>query len=151
MKIQTTTLLLILFTFSQTYCQTDTIQPAPASNLRDTAHYCTIYVYRQRNMVGSLAGYNLHLNDSVICRVKNNSKYAVRIYHEGIAKIWAKTEKKADVTIKLEFGKSYYLRCGLTMGLIAARPLVELVIPEQGKLDYDAVEGRKNDKTESDN
>lgn len=47
------------------------------------APYATLYVYRPRNFVGSMDSYNLHEADSVICRVKNNSKYIVRLYREG--------------------------------------------------------------------
>jgi len=49
----------------------------------DTSQYATLFVYRKRDFVGSAVSYNLHQSDSIICRIKNNSKYVVRIYKEG--------------------------------------------------------------------
>src|SRR6266542_932422 len=109
------------------------------------AHYATLYVYRVRNFVGSMVGYKLHVNDSDVCKIKNNSKYAIKLYKEGITEIWAKTEKKASVKIDVKFGKEYYVRCGLTTGIFAGRPQLNMIAPEQGKLDFDNVEGRDND------
>jgi hypothetical protein len=110
-----------------------------------SAPYATLYVYRPRNFVGSLESYNLHEADSIICRVKNNSKYIIRLYQEGPAEIWAKTEKKVSVKINVVFGKEYFLKCGLKGGIMTGRPEMELVYPEQGKLDFENVEGREKD------
>lgn len=112
--------------------------------------YATLHVYRQKNFVGSMISYNLSVNDSTVCRVKNNSKYIIRLYKEGETELTAKTEKKSAVRINVEFGKEYYLKCGVKTGIMAGRPQLELIYPEQGKLDFQNVEGR-NKESEKEN
>jgi hypothetical protein len=107
--------------------------------------YATLYVYRPKDFVGSAISYNLHAGDSEICKVKNNSKYAIHLFKEGELELWAKTEKRESVKIDVKFGKKYYLKCGLKEGILEGRPVFELVIPEQGELDFANVKGRKDE------
>jgi hypothetical protein len=111
--------------------------------------FATLHVYRPRNFVGSAISYNLHAGDSEICKVKNNSKYTIHLFKEGELELWAKTEKRESVNIDVKFGKEYYLKCGLKEGIIEGRPVLELVIPEQGELDFANVKGRKDEKDEA--
>lgn len=107
--------------------------------------YATLYAYREKSLVGSLIGYNLSVGDSVVCRIKNNSKYIIKLYKQGPVEISAKTEKKTSVKLNVEFGKEYYLKCSIKTGIMEGRPQLELVYPEQGKLDFQNVEGRNKD------
>jgi len=128
-------------------------QPDSTHNIKpggDSKSYATLYVYRQKSFVGSMISYNLSVNDSTICRMKNNSKYIIRLYKEGETELTAKTEKKSSVRINVEFGKEYYLKCGVKTGIMAGRPQLELIDPEQGKLDFQNVEGR-NKESEKEN
>ena len=113
----------------------------------DTSKYALLYVYRPALLTGSLVGFNLHLtnsavNDSVIGRAKNNSKFVVKLYQEGKTQIYAQTESKRFVNIDVKFGKKYYLKCEIAMGLFVGRPKLDLTYPEQGDLDYENVVGR---------
>jgi hypothetical protein len=123
-------------------------QPASPNPVHDSTKYATLYVYRERNMMGSMVGYDLHEDDSVICRVKNNSKFIIKLYKEGPTEIWAKTEKKVAVHINVEFEKEYYIKCGVKPGWVQARAQLDLVYPGQGKLDFANIEGRDHDKSE---
>jgi len=122
--------------------QKDTISTAIQS---DSANYALLFVYRPRNYTGSLIGYDLAMNNSVmkeqfIGRVKNNSKFVVKIFQEGMTQIVARTEAKRSVTLDVRYGKKYYLKCGVTMGVMVGRPELSLVIPEQGELDFENVQ-----------
>jgi len=112
----------------------------------DTANYAVLYVYRPRNYVGSIISYDLKLTNSfitdyVIGKVKNNSKFEVKLFQEGKTEIYAKTESKRSVFIDVKFGQKYYLKCGISMGVMVGRPELNLIYPEQGELDYENVKG----------
>jgi S-adenosylmethionine hydrolase len=114
----------------------------------DSVKYALLYVYRPGNFVGAIMSYNLKMTntlftDSIIGKVKNNSKFIVKLYQEGKTELWAKTESKKSVFINVKFGQKYYLKCGITMGIFVGRPNLNLIYPEQGVLDYENVEGRK--------
>ncbi len=97
--------------------------------------YALLYVYRFGG-TGSLINYDLHLGDSVICKVRNNSFDTITIRKAGMNSLWAKTETKAEIPIDIEFGKEYYVRCGLSMGIVAGRPTLELANPSTGKREF---------------
>ncbi|WP_199117236.1 hypothetical protein [Pedobacter sp. ASV28] len=103
--------------------------------------YALLHIYRYGGM-GSLVGYNLYLGDSIICRVKNNFKTTLQIKKDGLNTLWAKTESKAEVPIDLKPGKQYYLRCGINMGALVGRPLLELVDSRTGKAEFDAFKAK---------
>ncbi len=99
------------------------------SLIPDTARYAVLYVYRPGGL-GPLISYNLHLDDSVICRVHNDRYYAVRIYKEGAANLWTRTEARVDVPIDLRFGQAYFLKCGVAMGAFVGHPTMRIVDPK---------------------
>lgn len=102
------------------------------------ADYAILNVYRY-NGTGALVGYDLHLGDDVICRVKNNSKTTLKIKKDGLNTLWARTESKVEVPVNLKPGKTYYLRCGIGMGIMVGRPTLELVEGQIGKLEFQAL------------
>jgi len=109
--------------------------------------YATLYVYRPALFVGSFISYNLHIinsaiQDSIIGRVKNNSKFIVKIYQEGKAQIFGQTESKRVINIDVKFGKKYFLKSGIATGVFVGRPELDLIYPEQGELDFENVAGR---------
>jgi len=106
-----------------------------------TWNYAKLYVYRPGG-AGALVGYDLYLGDSLICRVKNNSRQEIKITKKGINSLWAKTEAKAEVPIDIEFGKEYYLRCTMGMGVMVGRPQLQLVDRMQGKSQYNSIKSK---------
>jgi hypothetical protein len=100
--------------------------------------YAILNVYRYGG-VGALVGYDLYLSDSVICRVKSNFKTTIHIKEEGQNTLWAKTEAKSEVPVKLIKGKTYYLRCSMKMGAFVGHPHLELVDPKTGKTEFEAL------------
>lgn len=100
--------------------------------------YALLYVYRP-NGVGPIVSYDLHLDDSKIGRVKNNTYQIIKLSDTGAHELWAKTEAKSSELIKLEKGKKYYLRCSVTMGAFVGHPYLELVDNETGEEEFLAV------------
>jgi hypothetical protein len=88
--------------------------------------YALLHVYRYSGY-GTWVGYNLMMNDSVLCKVRNHFSEIIRIDKEGLITIWAQTETRSQVTIDFKFGKEYYLRCGIATGTMVGIPVIELV------------------------
>ena len=106
-----------------------------------TWNYAKLYIYRPSGM-GAFVGYNLYLGDSFLCRVKNNSKQELKITKTGLNTIWAKTETLEEIPIDIEFGKTYYLRCRISMGIMVGRPKLELIETKQGEIEFYSVKGK---------
>jgi hypothetical protein len=98
--------------------------------------YAVLNVYRYSGS-GSLVGYDLHLGDSVICRVVNNFKTTLHIKKDGLNTLWSKTESKSEVSIDIKVGRTYYLRCGITTGLFVGRPQLQLIDSKIGKMEFE--------------
>lgn len=102
------------------------------------ANYAVLNVYRY-NGYGALMGYDLYLGDSVICRVKNNFKESIKIYKDGLNMLWARTESKEEVPINIKFGKTYYVRCGINMGVLVGRPKLEMVDKATARVELELI------------
>lgn len=110
----------------------------------DTSKYALLYVYRPKNFVGSFISYKLRVSngsnlEEPVGRVKNNSKFVVKLYNEGLTEIIAQTEAKTVIKLNVKFGSKYYLKCGVSVGAFVGRPALNLIFPEQGELDYDSL------------
>lgn len=106
-----------------------------------TWNYAKLYVYRPSGP-GQLVGYNLFLDDSLLCKVKNNSKQEIIVKQFGKHIISASTESKFELSINIEQGKEYYIRCGIVMGAFVGRPKMYLIEKPIGKSEYKALKGR---------
>jgi len=109
------------------------------------ADYAIIHVYRHSG-AGAFVSFDLHLGDTVICRVSNRWKKTIKIRKDGLNTLWAKTEVKEELPINIKFGKEYYIRCGITMGLLVGRPSIELVDNQSGKTEFQSIKLKKSDK-----
>lgn len=105
-------------------------------------NYALLYVYRFPGP-GSLLNYDLHLGDSVICRIRNNFSDTIPIYKEGLNSLWAETETRTEIPVDIEFGKEYYVRCGVSFGILVGNPTIELVSPSIGKGELNALQIKK--------
>ncbi len=99
--------------------------------------YAILNVYRYGG-TGAMVAYDLYLGDSVISRVRNNFKTTLHITKEGQNTLWAKTEAKSEVPIDIKMGRTYYLRCGISMGAFVGHPKLELVDNREGKLEFES-------------
>jgi len=106
-----------------------------------TWEYAKLFVYRSGGS-GAFIGYDLYLGDSLLCRVKNNSRQEIIITQKGMNSLWAKTESVAAIPIDIEFGKEYYLKCSIKMGIVVGRPRLQLVDKMQGISEYSTIKSR---------
>jgi hypothetical protein len=106
------------------------------------ADYALLHIYRQSGAETSVS-YDLHLGDSVICRVNHEWKTTVKINKNGLDTLWARTEKKVELPINIQPGKEYYVRCGITLGRFKGQPKLELINNPIGKIDFQSVPEKK--------
>jgi hypothetical protein len=109
------------------------------------ADYALLHVYRTGG-AGPLISFDLHLGDTIICRVSNNKKETVKIDREGLNTLWARTESKAELPIDIQFGNEYYIRCSINMGILVGRPKLEIVDNQTGRMEFQAVAQKKEKK-----
>lgn len=131
-----------------TILKVDHFDMLPVSEVVDSslihADYALLHVYRY-NGAGALVNYDLHLGDTVICRVNNNWKKTIKIKKDGLNTLWARTEAKDELPIDIKFGNEYYLRCGITMGAFVGHPQLELVDKQSGKAEFQAIKQNRSD------
>lgn len=110
-----------------------------------TWEYAMLYIYRPGGL-GPLVSYNLHLGDSLICRVVNKSTFELKLNQEQSTTLWARTESRSEVPLDIRFGHTYYLRCTVGMGAFVGHPKLELVDPLTGKIEYEGVLNKRKKK-----
>jgi hypothetical protein len=110
-------------------------EPAQTDTISHSGEYATLYVYRS-TAFGFAINYDLQLDDEVICRVKAVWGQEVKVYKFGKHELWAETEAKVSCPIDIEPGKSYYVKCGVGMGLLVGRPTIKLVDEAIGKPEF---------------
>lgn len=88
---------------------------------------------------GALVGYDVRVDDEVICRISNNSKESVKVKALGNTKFWASTESRDEVQINLQPGRHYYVRCGVDMGIVVGRPSLTLVDNITGEMESENI------------
>lgn len=113
------------------------------SKFGDHPDHAILYAYRPSGP-GALIGYNLHLGDSVICRMKNYSKYEIRLCKEGPTTVWARTEAKESIPLNVKFGEEYFLKCTIQMGFFVGEPDLRLIEQEPGEAEYEVINGSKS-------
>jgi hypothetical protein len=104
--------------------------------------YATVYIYRPKKMAGMAISYDLNMKDETVFRVKNNSCVTLKLTQAGTYNLWAKTESKTELPLNVEMGKTYYIRCGLSMGVAVGRPKLEIMDAETGKKEFDKVDNK---------
>lgn len=105
--------------------------------LPDTATYALLYIYRPDR--GSSIPYNVLLDDSIICRIRNSSKYLIKVSKAGVAKVSARTESRAEVSIDIEPGKAYFVECATLPGGFIGRPKLTVVDAYKGFYEFNSV------------
>jgi len=115
---------------------------AESSQAATHEDYALLHIYR-RCAYGAMINFDLHIDENVICRVKNKWRETIKIDREGLVSLWAKTEAKIELPILIEFGKEYFIRCSVTMGVAVGRPKLELVDEHTGKEEFEASMGKK--------
>lgn len=115
--------------------------------LPDTATYALLYLYRP-DMGGGIS-YNVLLDDSVICRMRNSSRYLIKVNKTGPAKISVRTESRDEVSINIQPGKAYFVKCSTLPGGFLIRAKLTIVDAYEGFQEFNSVtEKPKSEKTD---
>jgi hypothetical protein len=101
--------------------------------------YALLYVYRPTSLGATAVTYDLHLNDSVVYQARYGSRSVIRLTKPGAVTLWAENGDK-PLTLEVEPGKEYFLRCGLYAAGVKRRPWLSFVSTRQGRLEYDGVD-----------
>ncbi|MGF6849679.1 hypothetical protein QFZ51_004914 [Chitinophaga sp. W3I9] len=108
--------------------------------LPDTATYALLYVYRPD--MGASPPYNVLLDDSVICRMRNSSRYLIKVNKTGPAKISARTESRNVVSINIQPGKAYFVKCSILPGGLMGRPQLSIIDDYKGFQEFNSVKDK---------
>jgi len=98
-----------------------------------------LHLYRPKTMIGFAVSYGVHLDDEDVFLAKNNSKTTVRITSAGLKTVWGQTEARSEVSVDIQLGHEYYVRCGLGMGAFVGRPRLVIVDNKEGKKQFDKI------------
>lgn len=98
------------------------------SRLPEDADYAIIHFYRPSAGAGALLGYKIKTeNDSVIGRLRNGEKFAFKTKTFGNQNFYGALETKEKVTINVEKGQEYFVRCSVNMGVVLGRPEINII------------------------
>lgn len=92
----------------------------------------TIVFYRPKKLSGCLIQFDLHVNDSLLGRVKNGFYHTFKTRGEQEIEVWAETEERVARKLYLEKGKTYYVRMGIGAGIVIGRPSFKLETYQRG-------------------
>ncbi len=106
----------------------------------DTTTHAILHFYRTNTTYGNIWVYPVLLNDSLVYNSINSSSKDVIINHYGTVTIIAVTESRASLTITIEPGKEYYIKCGIRPGNFVAKPSLWLMRDDIGKFEFDLIE-----------
>jgi|GEM_PF-4839292 len=103
-------------------------------------NYAIFYIYRPKSRKISFASFTININDSAVCKIHSNKRYTVKVYQPGAAVIWARSESKSTLTMTIEPGKAYYLKCKVKKGFAGEIPDLVLMDPAVGAEEFDEAE-----------
>lgn len=106
-------------------------QAAPATPDRPKSGRALVFFYREKKFAGWGVGYNVRDGETRIGGLPNGS-YFVYDTTPGAHTFSAATETKAERSLKLEAGKTYYIRGEIEMGMMVGRPYLTIVDPLEG-------------------
>lgn len=112
---------------------------------RNGNDYASIYFYNLPSFYNDNTNikYELKLNDSTIYEFQRDVPAIVNIYKEGDFTISAKTGELTELKMNLEFGKDYFIRCGIYLPSVLRKPKLQLVIEDFARDEYEACVDRK--------
>ena len=123
---------LICITFLMSSCVTSKQYVQPASSNTEDQNSAKIYVIRTKNYATAVP-VKVFQNKKLIGILGPKSYISWSVDSEkGDVTIQSKTENKDGMVIKLEAGKTYYIRQKMLMGIVVARSKLELLNEIEG-------------------
>ena len=93
--------------------------------------YASIWLYRYP--WGQRCEYDVYMGDKWVYWSRPNTKTEVRVHNPGEYVIWAKTEKRVSLSLKVEMGRDYYIETNIWAGIVCPNPLLFTVSDYAGK------------------
>ena len=89
--------------------------------------YSALHFYRTSTGGGALVNYEVYVNDTKVYICKSNSKAHVKIFEPCEVTIWAKTETRSEIKLKVKPGDDFFIECSVGLGAFIGRPVLTLV------------------------
>ena len=126
-------------------------KPLPAKQQilsQDREKYAVLYIYRLKDTVFPAARYTVYMDSNkAIFQSKSRNTVTIKLDKEQKITIWAKAGKQKELTLDVQYGHSYYLRCGIEHGNVLQNPVLELVHEAKGEEEYRKLDkGRPREK-----
>ena len=104
---------------------------------KDSIPYATLYFYRSFIpwAVAPLKKVPVYINDSLIYKLKANTIMGIKVFKEGKFVIAIDDKGKTEIPVIVKFGKEYFFKCEVKMGLWFGKPTIETISPAEGKAD----------------
>lgn len=93
-------------------------------NKKDSTHpeYASVWLYRYSWCPECT--YDVYIDEKFVYRSNGGTMTEVRFYESGQHEIWAKTEKRVSLPIKVDVGKDYYIETNVWSGVLVPNPLL---------------------------
>ena len=99
----------------------------------------TLYLYRPGKFAEGGVDCIIYMNNTPVCNMSNKAAYIVRLLKEGPTTLVGKVRNQETMmTINVEFGKKYFLRCDIPRRL-APKALLTMGTEEEAKNYFDRV------------
>ncbi len=111
------------------------------SRIPEGSNYALIHFYRPSMATGDLIGFKVKTgNDSIIGSLRNGKKFTYKTTEFGDQTFYAVLETKEEIKINVEKGKEYFVRGGMNMGIVLARPDLNIMDANLGLKEFEALE-----------
>ncbi len=112
----------------------------------DSSQYAWLYIYRSDKFDLGIVKYDIKLNDSTLCTVRNHNRFIIPVKQFGPGMLSAEMEFKIKLKVDLKPGEKYYIWCSLNPGLVVSNPRLTLAKPEKGPKEFEKAKGVINEK-----
>lgn len=108
--------------------------------VHDSIDYATVYIYRSNNFHGSFIKYDVWMdNVKHLGKAKKGFKKEIKIKDFGEHYFSNEINAEFPLTINIQRGRKYYLRCGIRQGALAGTPDIYFIEEIVGKYEYDLI------------
>jgi len=101
------------------------------SILTQAQEYATVYFYRSASLKGAAINYNIY-DDTVLIGKMTPGQVLMYYAKPGDRQFIAKMESKSTALMTVEAGKSYFVECGVSVGIVVGNPTMRQVTSQRG-------------------
>lgn len=112
-------------------------------NLKNDADYALIHFYRPKLFRGSVVKYDIFMDDKIfVTKMLNGQKLSYKIFDFGNHTFSAKSKEntKKEISINIQRGQEYYIRCGIDYGRKQGNPQFSLLNNNIGFSEFNEME-----------